>query len=355
MLVLTEACNLDCVYCYEAHKSGRGMETETALGILQSEIARAADGLDIVLMGGEPLLRFETIRILCDFGLESGRCRFEIPTNGTLLTEEMRRYFAGRRGGIKLSLSADGLGEMHRKNRGGPAADLGFFVENWPGAPVRATIWPDTAALLAESILPLHERRMPVAVHLADGVVWGHQACEALRDGMRALTEYYLRNPDVRPVSSLYSPAFWEHLAYGMPCNIPESCCPPGSSRAVYDVDGRVYPCHMLLPVAAGERAERFAGCDSCVPDGMIEDGRCLRCRLRGICENCMGVNLLVAGDVRRCVKHELQCEATWVRAAEALRWFALGVERRIRAGDAVSAADVRAARRAIDFLSTNP
>lgn len=67
-LTITEACNLNCIYCYENHKSKRKMNFEIAKRILDYELT-ADDGskkVTIDFFGGEPFLHFELIQEVCE-------------------------------------------------------------------------------------------------------------------------------------------------------------------------------------------------------------------------------------------------------------------------------------------------
>ena len=64
MLILTENCNLNCVYCYEHHKTLDDMPFETAKKAIDAEfhdLDQYEHG-EIELFGGEPFLNFELIK-----------------------------------------------------------------------------------------------------------------------------------------------------------------------------------------------------------------------------------------------------------------------------------------------------
>ena len=69
VLVLTQKCNLSCVYCYESNKNAIDMSFETAKQIIDSEI-RNIDGYDEILFelfGGEPFSNFELIKSIVSY------------------------------------------------------------------------------------------------------------------------------------------------------------------------------------------------------------------------------------------------------------------------------------------------
>ena len=117
IFVLTEKCNLDCVYCYEKHKN-RSNKTLSAdfikVKIRQEMLANnECKDLVVVFFGGEPLLEFDTIREVVDWFLNTSwpspakSCRFMVETNGTLLNDYMKQWFTAHREQVTVSLSLD--------------------------------------------------------------------------------------------------------------------------------------------------------------------------------------------------------------------------------------------------------
>lgn len=69
MLLLTEECNLNCVYCYEHFKSKRKMSFDTAKSILDDfySTSKPGDTVLIEVFGGEPFTNFELIKQIDDY------------------------------------------------------------------------------------------------------------------------------------------------------------------------------------------------------------------------------------------------------------------------------------------------
>ena len=64
-IALTEACNLDCTYCYENHKSSNKISIETLKDIVRREMTTETNfsNVEFDLFGGEPFLEFEKIKV----------------------------------------------------------------------------------------------------------------------------------------------------------------------------------------------------------------------------------------------------------------------------------------------------
>jgi uncharacterized protein len=127
LLNLTETCNLRCRYCvysgsyyYERQHSKKTMTAETARMAIRNfwEHSRDLDKVHISFYGGEPLVAFDLLRETIAYARSLGRwpkMYLHVDTNGTLLTDEMIRYFIENR--FYLQISLDGPKEMHDRFR----------------------------------------------------------------------------------------------------------------------------------------------------------------------------------------------------------------------------------------------
>ena len=78
VLTLTHRCNLDCIYCYQKHKTAKDMALETAKAIVETEVkqVRESENIDSIrfnLFGGEPLLQFDLIKELWQWIWETNK------------------------------------------------------------------------------------------------------------------------------------------------------------------------------------------------------------------------------------------------------------------------------------------
>lgn len=125
----TSACNLACSYCYNQHDENRpsfrgkpvlsAADLEGAMQTL-ARLSAGATELELLFLGGEPLLRFDLIRRACELRrqlpeLAGKHLRIFLITNATLLTEEVLDFCSRENVHVKVSL--DGNRAQHDRNR----------------------------------------------------------------------------------------------------------------------------------------------------------------------------------------------------------------------------------------------
>lgn len=125
----TNACNLACRYCYNRFKDTAGSFDE-ALSLSEKHISAAlellarhsagARELELLFIGGEPLIRFDLIRYAAlqrsaVAGLSEKKVRIFLISNGTLIDREILDFCSSRN--IHIKLSIDGTDEKHDRNR----------------------------------------------------------------------------------------------------------------------------------------------------------------------------------------------------------------------------------------------
>lgn len=127
LLPAGEACNLDCVYCYEDHSDKSRMDKNTAISIASLAERQQAKTLNIEYFGGEPLLNIRFMEDLRDI-LEEKKIKFQasITTNGTLLTDANleRVYSSGVR---SFQITLDGPKKTHNKLRKSKSTSIDSF------------------------------------------------------------------------------------------------------------------------------------------------------------------------------------------------------------------------------------
>ncbi|MBW1784524.1 MAG: SynChlorMet cassette radical SAM/SPASM protein ScmE [Deltaproteobacteria bacterium] len=127
-LTITNRCNLRCTYCSHFTSSGdvgKDLPGEEWLRFFE-ELNRCAV-MKVTLSGGEPFYR-EDLKEIVE-GIIRNRMRFNILSNGTLITDEMAAFMAstGRCNGVQISIDGSvpvtheafrGKGTFYRAVRG---------------------------------------------------------------------------------------------------------------------------------------------------------------------------------------------------------------------------------------------
>lgn len=121
MLVVTTACNLECVYCYEGEGKVRtAMTLATAMKALEMA-ASCGTRFHVQFTGGEPLLETDLVfRILDHIREKRWPVTTALQTNGVLLNRDCVRRLKAH--GTAVGISLDGLPGIQEKLRGESAA-----------------------------------------------------------------------------------------------------------------------------------------------------------------------------------------------------------------------------------------
>lgn len=122
-LHITNACNLDCPYCY-VRKSSARMSEETgrkAIDLLFSMAERRGfHTLKLKYAGGEATLHFKLVRTLQQYAKQRSLAtgislRSVVLSNGTKLNSQDAQWLCEAR--VKLAISVDGVGNDHDRQR----------------------------------------------------------------------------------------------------------------------------------------------------------------------------------------------------------------------------------------------
>ncbi|HCS11905.1 MAG TPA: thioether cross-link-forming SCIFF peptide maturase [Clostridiales bacterium] len=125
-LNMTHDCNLRCEYCFASQGTYNGekafLSFETGKKAFDYLVKSSGNrrNLEVDFFGGEPLMNFETIKKLVDYGrsLEKDykkHFRFTVTTNGVLLDEEKINYINENMDNVVLSI--DGRKETNDRMR----------------------------------------------------------------------------------------------------------------------------------------------------------------------------------------------------------------------------------------------
>ncbi|MBP48328.1 MAG: hypothetical protein CMH53_10360 [Myxococcales bacterium] len=188
---LTNACNLNCPYCYISKSKDR-LTSAAERAMLGSVDATAASGrwrrIHARYAGGEPMLQFEAMKRLhhaaktrCEaHGVEFSAA---VLTNGTIVPEGAPQWLA--RNGVGLSVSIDGLGQVQdqmrpRRSGGGSFSLLEAGLDQWCQAGLRPyvliTVGDANLDTLPQLTSWLLERGLAFRYSLVRDLQWGQRA-----------------------------------------------------------------------------------------------------------------------------------------------------------------------------------
>lgn len=272
------------------------MELATAQRCLQEQIDLVCrdsrfSWLMVELFGGEPLLRFDVITQLVEWGRTlPNPCplMFMIITNGTLLTQDKKEWFRRNKDMVSLALSYDGSAVLQRTNRGCDSESaLEFCHREWPDMSFRMTVTPQSLPTLAEDIRMAFRSGYTLRAQLANGLQWTEQDRCLLEKQLRLLKEFYLSEPTALP--ALIPPVFTGREDAAKPCT---QRCGAGLLKVCYDVDGTLYPCSMFSPVCAGNRSLPLSAYSPHAAENH-NDPDCVHCSIRHYCYTCPASNMI--------------------------------------------------------------
>lgn len=302
-LLVTEDCNLKCRYCFEKNKRPVTMSFEVAKAAIEKYLTREEGPLAVSIdfCGGEPLLEFNLIKNLFEYFTTKGpwkkRFRFSLGTNGTIMTEEMKKWF-NEHPCFQLSISLDGTKEVHDYNRSGSydvlIKNLNFFRKY--DQTVKMTISAFTIPQLANCIIHIHELGMKPEANVVFEDIWGtpeerNKLLDIYAKELDRLIDYYLENPE------LYVPKLLAHrieaLTSGNDYGLEEKYCGAGKYMCAVMPDGREYPCHRFTPLGSKTPIQQIDAAHK-----IIGPNKCIECGIRRLCHSCLGANFEINGSV---------------------------------------------------------
>lgn len=305
-LCLTHNCNLNCIYCYQKHDTNSKMSEQTAFQCIDwifDNIPAGMKDVEIGFIGGEPLLEFELIKKIvkytCSVKRES-HFVFYATTNGTVLTNEMKKWFKDNRHLFVLALSVDGDRLSHNYNRSNSfdKIDFDFFLENYPNQSIKMTISDFSVQYLSRNIKFIHSLgfRYIGGVNLAEGTsIWSDDKyIKMLIPQLKELVDFYVTHGDI-PLNQMFdkdiSLCESTHKERQKWCGI-------GEGAVFFDVDGKRYPCPFVTPMTfSPDEIAKMNRIDFRNPDNFIDDECFNNCYIYPICPTCSAANYLNKKD----------------------------------------------------------
>jgi len=299
----TEDCNLRCTYCYEVHKRRRKLSMDDAkafidhiltdpdpAGLLDDPdpVFRKAyqKGLVVDFIGGDSFMDVPFLDEICSYTLAKvmttdtpnarnwrGKLHFSISTNGTLFSEQARRFCEKYKDLLLVGISLDGCPEIHDVNRVFPdgSGSMQSIIRHWPWYkktfPIQSMQTKSTANRqsiphLYDSLVYLHEQLG--LRYINQNFIMEDTGCtqadyEELDRQMEKCTAYVLEHRDDLFWSMLSKEQFgYAHLSTGPDWDCTGHC--GSGAMPALSVDGRIYPCIRWLPHTQIDKADFIVG-----------------------------------------------------------------------------------------------
>ena len=122
-LILTEECNMQCMYCSQASFRTRARQKSMSTNVIRNTLYKfyktaTKRRRTVVLYGGEPMMNPDGVRFAINYirdDIKDDSAEIVIFTNGTLIDEEFIDYFAWKN--VSVIISVDGPREINDQFR----------------------------------------------------------------------------------------------------------------------------------------------------------------------------------------------------------------------------------------------
>jgi radical SAM protein with 4Fe4S-binding SPASM domain len=296
------------------------MPKDLAFQIIENTLQNSGAAVEIDFHGGEPFLKFDLMRETAEYFWKKynpeNKYVFFASTNGTLLTEDIKKWLFDHKERFWCGLSFDGTKTMQNKNRSNSAdaIDLDFFARAWPEQGIKMTISRETLPDIAEGVIFLHKKGFKVNTNLAYGLDWSDDGCiKIFSEQLEKLMDFYLENPDITPSSILSLNVEWFTRDDKVQ---PHRFCGAGRQMKCFDTSGKEYPCHFFMDINwSGNKPETFdADMKILRSEDCLLDPSCKNCEIKLVCPTCYGYNFVASGDPAKRDKN--LCVLTKIQAA---------------------------------------
>lgn len=284
---VTDACNLNCSYCYQHNKTPDSMSLETGKKFIDLLLAsderseryiksRECPGVAIEFIGGEPLLEIDLISELSDYFIRrtielnhpwATRFRFSICSNGLLYFDpRVQEYIKKHAGHLSMNITVDGNKEQHdacRKDFDGNGsydraiAAVRHFESTYNrklGSKI--TISPFNVDYCGQAIIDyIKEGEFEINANCVYEKGWDVSRATALYNQLKKVTDYRIENNKVDDcyVSILDWEAGDKNDISGAPW------CGGNGKMISVDPRGDLYPCLRYAPSSIGNNQKHLS------------------------------------------------------------------------------------------------
>lgn len=348
IFVLTNACNMKCVYCQaqngESIPCGM-MSKETAQKAVDIALSSPETYLSFEFQGGEPLLNFEIIKFIVEY-TEAMSCQkivdFNIVSNLTLMTDEIAEFIKTHNIGVSTSL--DGNENLHNKNRMF-RNDTGTYSSVLDGINILKNHEISYGAIQTTTSYSLSKSKEIIDEYVRLGLSnvfirnltplgcaynsWDKigYSPEAFIDFYRECFDYILKiNLQGTYLKEGHASIMLSKILTGVPINYMELRSPCGAAigQIAYYYDGKIYTCdegRMLAEM--GDHSFQLGTVDNsyeelissnnckaaCIASTLESVPHCCDCVYEPYCGTCPVVNLALSKDIFNKEPNDYKCK----------------------------------------------
>lgn len=335
----SEACNLNCTYCYQFNKTPMRMDFETAKEFIDNLLDDKygyinrfnSPAIIIEFIGGEPFLEINLTRKIYEYFLD--RCyeldhpwftmhRLSICSNGLLyFQKEVQDFFKDYSQNISFNISIDGNKKLHDSCRIQPnkegsydiaMAALNHYNKHYnPERNSKMTLAPSNIMYLYDSVVDFIKNGMTsINLNCVFEEGWNQETARIEYYELKKLSDYIIDND----LDHIYIAIFNERQEYVHPKSFDGTSCGGTGSMLALRPNGQFYPCIRYMPTSVGDNVKDL--CIGDVKNGIIgrEQGSeilqmmdnvtrrsqtndiCYECPISNSCMNCSALSHTVFG-----------------------------------------------------------
>ena len=316
-IITTSRCNLRCKYCYEMIKGSTDADVDKIKTALQNDISAHPDSeYFITFHGGEPLLCFNIIVEISEWlwnSFPSTSVTIGLTTNGTIINDKICRWIRENRSKVIVSLSIDGLPEVHDRNRCGSFNKINtdFFKQIYIRPVAKMTVPADEVSHLFDGFNYLYENGFMPDVSLAAESDFTELQMSTLSTELLKLESFYTTHFDL-PITEFLNFPF-ERLSPKVQKGDHLHRCGIGEARIAFDTNGNPYPCQTFISDFSKEYdvAEVARIYEDLSQPWQQLYPQCIQCPISELCSPCYGINYSYRGAVNHLNPN--MCETTLI------------------------------------------
>lgn len=358
--VVTEACDLRCVYCYEQHKCAKYMTFEVAKKIVDlifklsetdesSFINTQTQAVILDFIGGEPLLNIKVIAQTCDYfwrkAIElkhrwADTFRISMISNGVnYFKPEVQEFIKKFRNKLSFGITIDGDKEMHDACRIHPdgrgswkeanAAQIHFHANYGSYLSTKVTIAPENLEYLDRIIKYFIDNGYTeIYANPVYETEWTVEQAKVYYRKLKRIADYLIEhNLQDKVYTSLFSSDLFKPISE----EEQHPYCGGTGDMCAFGTDGRAYPClrYMELSLNGSQPEICIGNCERGIYQTDVEKAilrsmasvtrrssyseDCYNCPIASGCGNCSAWAYQKYGtydkkDVGICWMHRARC-----------------------------------------------